>query len=525
MSQRDAEHGYSAPACIFRLTISLIGDPSHWLCPETMILPGLSRISRLLSHTALPWRAIHVAGTNGKGSICNYISSMLEQYSVHGLCRLTKRGPIRWGKFTSPHLVDRWDCISLNGRIISSRNFHNVEASVLERNATERIGASEFEILTATAFEIFSREKVDVGIVEVGMGGRLDATNVLGQEPEAGVADGYDPTTFRARPLVTAVSKIGLDHQAFLGNTIEDIAGEKAGIMKPGVPVVYDQSNSPEVKAVLDAHATGLGVRQTTFNEIRDLTCLLETWSYLPLEERPDGNTADGSGGLSNHRKHNTSVALRATWLALSQLGRLRSVDVVPDEEFNQALGGMARDMQAVSESSRTRNHGRLEILDLSKALDGAFGGAGGGGQVLLDGAHNAQSAEVLGHEVERLRECARCAGKGTGVAWVLGASEGRNVEELLRPLLRPGDAVFAVEFGPVAGMPWVKPVAACQILEAAGKVVNQKIGTAVDCGRDIPKALNAAIRHRQGLTVIAGSLYLVGDVHRHLRSVGESAG
>jgi folylpolyglutamate synthase len=222
-----------------------------------MIELGLQRISRLLSQTHLPWRAIHVAGTNGKGSICVYISGMLEAYNNSSFRKLSKRPAIRHGRFTSPHLVDRWDCISINQKTVSSALFHEIEKKVLLRNATEDINASEFELLTATAFEIFTHEKVDIGVIEVGMGGRLDATNILGVPVDADHTSGESIT--RALPLATAIAKIGLDHQSFLGTTLQAIASEKAGILKPTVPLVYDSSNPPEVHDTFQELAAKVG--------------------------------------------------------------------------------------------------------------------------------------------------------------------------------------------------------------------------------------------------------------------------
>ena len=131
-----------------------------------MIELGLQRISRLLQANDLRWKAIHVAGTNGKGSICAYISAMLNAgYAV--------------GRFTSPHLIDRWDCISIKGQPVSSKQFFEKEQQISQRNQAQNIGASEFERLTTAAFELFSENGVQIAVVEVGLGGRLDATNVL----------------------------------------------------------------------------------------------------------------------------------------------------------------------------------------------------------------------------------------------------------------------------------------------------------------------------------------------------------
>ena len=190
-----------------------------------MIELGLGRISRLLKDIPIAWRAIHVAGTNGKGSVCSYASAMLNA------------GSIKCGRFTSPHLIDRWDCITINDRVVDQRLFCQVEDVVKSRDQKNGIKASEFELLTATAFEIFNHEKVEVGVVEVGLGGRNDATNVLQD------------------PLVTVITKIGKDHQSFLGNSLEEIAYQKAGIMKQNVACLVDGSNEGSVIDVLKQNA------------------------------------------------------------------------------------------------------------------------------------------------------------------------------------------------------------------------------------------------------------------------------
>jgi len=192
-----------------------------------MIELGLSRISQLVKYTPLTWKAIHIAGTNGKGSVASYLSSLL------------KRGKIRTGRFTSPHLIDRWDCIVIDEETVAKPVFDLVESEVKARNGKYNIGASEFELLTATAFGIFNRHRVDVGVVEVGLGGRLDATNVLTAEDV----------------IVSIITKIGIDHQAVLGDTLGEIATEKGGIIKKGVPFLVDSTNPPEVLAALEACA------------------------------------------------------------------------------------------------------------------------------------------------------------------------------------------------------------------------------------------------------------------------------
>lgn len=468
-----------------------------------MIQPGLSRIAKLLENTHLPWRAIHVAGTNGKGSVCNYIASMLKIYNDTPLRKLTSHDKLRYGKFTSPHLIDRWDGITLNGKTISRKTFKQLETEVCNRNAEESINASEFEILTATAFKAFSKAEVDIGIVEVGMGGQHDATNIIGHPA-------VDHTLVRAQPLVTAISKIGLDHQAFLGDTLVEIATQKAGIMKRAVPVVYDESNLEDVKAVFDRCAAALDTVPISIKEFPFLEAHAD-WTFLPANEQPTHIECQPPSTHS-HIQQNTSVALRSTWLALSQLGRLQCpLDITPLHV------GITQDMIAemclVSESQTTPNHGRLERVELPVATSSGDVLL----QLLLDGAHNAQSAAALADEVTVLRQV-KDSGSRANVCWVVAASQGRSIEDLLTPLLRPGDSVCAVEFGPVDGMPWVQPTPARDIGSVAAKLVGDTTSITIH-NKDVQSALVQALANSNGSwVVVAGSLYLVGDVHRLLK-------
>lgn len=142
---------------------------------------------------------------------------------------------INQAKLSALVVWSRWDCITINDVPVTKRLFSEVEKKYINYSKDQDIKASEFELLTATAFDIFTREKVDVAVVEVGMGGRLDSTNVL----------------TNTNVLVTVISKISLDHQSWLGNTLEEIAREKAGILKPGVPCIIDHTNDPSVLSTI----------------------------------------------------------------------------------------------------------------------------------------------------------------------------------------------------------------------------------------------------------------------------------
>nr|POE82363.1 dihydrofolate synthetase [Quercus suber] len=444
-----------------------------------MIELGLQRISRLLSETALPWRAIHVAGTNGKGSICAYVTKSIQEYNQSPY-RVAKRLPkFKLAQFTSPHLVDRWDCINIDQAPVSRDLFRSVEEAVITRNAEKNIKASEFELLTATAFEIFSRQNVDVGVVEVGMGGRLDATNILGQPVEPDLLQSNGTAASRPLPLVTAIAKIGMDHEAFLGNTLEKIAFEKAGIMKPGVPVVIDDSNAAEVLQVLQEKAG---------NRIVDYPAT--AGGLIPTH-------------LPRHMRDNLRVAQLTTLSALSRLGCLPPFDAT--DWTSVELKDLRKTM--LEACMKHQISGRQEYIEMMELTERKT-------TILCDGAHNAQSAAVLSDSLQKIRNSTK-----QHVTWVLATSNSKDCHQVLRPLLQPGDAVHAVAFGPVDGMPWVAATEPEQIVHAARELVPE-LSEAVSHGSDIRGALiGAAEASREGPMVIAGSLYLVGDVHRLLNT------
>lgn len=181
---------------------------------------GLERTAELLRELGNPQdrlRSFHVAGTNGKGSVCATLETMLR---AKGL---------RVGKYTSPHLVDFRERFLVNGKRVDED--YVVEFIDRWTPTVERIGATFFEATTAMAFDLFARERVDAAVIETGLGGRLDSTNVV-------------------NPLVAGVTSIGIDHVEYLGETREEIAGEKAGIFKPGVAAVIGERDDA-IRALL----------------------------------------------------------------------------------------------------------------------------------------------------------------------------------------------------------------------------------------------------------------------------------
>jgi dihydrofolate synthase/folylpolyglutamate synthase len=191
------------------------------------IEPGLERIEFLLNHTDNPensFKSIHVAGTNGKGSVSSLIASILTEAGY------------KTGLYTSPHLVKFRERIRINGSSIN--DYELAELAIKYMKIGEENNATFFEITTAIAFEYFASNKVDFAVIETGMGGRYDATNVI-------------------MPEVSIITQIDLDHQDYLGNSLEEIAYEKAGIIKRDRPVVILEQR-PELKKIFGDYADSL---------------------------------------------------------------------------------------------------------------------------------------------------------------------------------------------------------------------------------------------------------------------------
>lgn len=410
-----------------------------------MINLGLARIARLLAHTPLPWKAIHVAGTNGKGSVCAYASAMLRAGNVHS------------GRFTSPHLMDRWDCITVDEKVVEEGHFRTVEEEIKHRNIADNVQASEFELLTATAFTIFTREQVDFAVVEVGLGGREDATNIIQD------------------PVATVITNISKDHQSFLGNTVEQIAAHKAGIIKPNAPCFVDGSNTPDVLDVIRYEASRTQPGEVVIIPQDKEEHERQLWNTLPVQD------------FEPHQRIHVSLAFAAVERALRATREPQKI------------------LELVPAVRKAVWPGRLQTVSIE-------GLTGRQEHVLLDGAHNASSAQVLRSYVDcEIRR------QGRPVTWVIGISKGKDLVELTSHLIRPQDRVVATRFGPVDGMPWVGSADTSDMLSAVRQsgVMEQDLFNS----NSVLEALLKAVEQSKGdPMVIAGSLYLVSDVLRLLR-------
>ncbi|RMZ66201.1 dihydrofolate synthetase Fol3 [Pyrenophora seminiperda CCB06] len=380
----------------------------------------------------------------------------------------------------------RWDCISINDTPVHESLFRRIEQHYLDKSLREGISASPFEILTATAFTIFNEEQVKLAVVEVGMGGKLDATNILNNQ------------------VMCVIAKIARDHESFLGNTLSEIALHKAGILRENVPYIINPQNEPNVEHVITQYGDEIGAVQTDVNQIPKTLYTSPDWqrlrnTLLPIQQ---------------------ANALLAAVAAATALG---SPDDIPRWSAAKPI------MQIFT----ARNPGRLEIVKVPPVFgntNGENASAVTGRRILVDGAHNPDAARMLCNyvnskqrtlrrRVEGRENSLKAPKQGWRVTWVIAMTEGKDAERYLSILLQPGDTVITTTFGPVDGMPWVKPMDPKQLLEIAQHVQPSITGMAMP--RDgVLRALCAAkyLTPEKAPIVLTGSLYLVGDFHRELR-------
>ena len=215
--------------------------PSFQVVGDRAFKPGLDNmksIDSLLSHPSKDFISVHVAGTNGKGSVSHMLAAALMQlpknFLKEGAHKSLASLMARVGLYTSPHLVDFRERIKVDGEMVPKEWVYNYLVRHLEM--FEAVGASFFEITTAMAFSYFSYRKVDIAVIECGLGGRLDATNILS-------------------PMACVITNIGYDHTQYLGSTLVEIAAEKSGIIKPTTPVIVGEVNDIAVRNVFTGRA------------------------------------------------------------------------------------------------------------------------------------------------------------------------------------------------------------------------------------------------------------------------------
>jgi len=407
---------------------------------------GLERVQRALDETGNPERAapvVHVAGSNGKGSTCAFIE------------RACRDSGLRTALYTSPHLERFTERFRIDGEPVPEEDVLAVHESLETRIPWAFSGPDAltfFERVTVLGFHVLARAKPDVLVCEVGLGGRLDATNVV-------------------QPIAACVTPLGLEHKDFLGDTLAAIAGEKAGIFKRGAAAV-SSSQEPEALAVLERAAAR--VRATLSLEGREFRTF-EQHGHVVYES--DRGVLDGLtlGLRGAHQMGNAAVALRA-------------LEHARDAGLKVTTDGIAHGL------ARTTWPGRLESLSARRENGTTV-------EVLLDGAHNPPAARSLANAVPSLV-------RGRPLHLLFALLDDKDFDAVLGPIASLCDRVTAT----TARSP--RALSADRL--AAGA---RRIHASVSAEPDVATALRTALDALpdDGVLLVAGSLYLVGDVRARL--------
>lgn len=389
----------------------------------------LSRATELMEHIGNPEKRlkfIHIAGTNGKGSTLEYIATALELSGY------------KTGKFTSPYVTHYADRIRINDKEIDERSLGEICQYVSE-NVTEK-KYSQFEITMAIAMLWFEREKCDIVVLETGIGGLLDSTNVI------------------PLPLVSIITSISLDHTAILGNTIEEIAAQKAGIIKEKSVAILSVDNDKSVSNIIRRTAE----KKRSFF-VQPLECNLK---YLSSE-------SDGVKFLYKKSEYKTAMfgsfqisnavtAIEACWYLRTVYGYR-----ISDETIKQAI-------------ATTRVQARLQYIV-------------GNPTIVVDGGHNPCAVKELC--IHMMNEKA----SGKKIYTITGMSDSKDYEENMKYIMSFSDKIFAVDDFASNSVPAVK----------IAKIAEEHIATEISSlAEAVEKSILLAIKNN-GIVVICGSLYL----------------
>ncbi|MBP0020184.1 MAG: bifunctional folylpolyglutamate synthase/dihydrofolate synthase [Cyanobacteria bacterium SBLK] len=384
---------------------------------------GLERIDRLLSNLGNPHHRVpivHVAGTNGKGSVCAYLSSVLTEAGY------------KIGRYISPHLVSWTERICINEKEIEIEKLSATIEEVINAISSES-PPTQFEIFTAAAWLYFARERVDIAIMEVGLGGRLDATNVC------------------PSPLVTIITSISREHWQILGDTVAEIAIEKAGILKANCPAVMGKLPPDPERAIAE--------------KVKQLKCPA-IW-VEPAEKIPEGKAKYNNIEyelplLGDIQLTNSAIAIAA-------------LQILQQQGWNISRESISNGI------AKTRWLGRLQWTQWQQK------------KMLVDGAHNPAAAQILRQYVDTLN---------VPIAWVLGILATKDQKGILEALLRPRDRLYLV---PVPNKEYTEP-------QKLAKIAREVCPNLLSCQTHLELflALEQATNN-DSLVVLGGSLYLVG--------------
>ncbi|MBI3552595.1 MAG: bifunctional folylpolyglutamate synthase/dihydrofolate synthase [Elusimicrobia bacterium] len=400
---------------------------------ETRIELGLSRVRRHLKRLGDPHAGLavlHVAGTNGKGSVCAMLDSVL------------RAAGYRVGLYTSPHLFDVRERVKVDGRWIPEKDFGRLMGRALRADKERTL--TYFELLTSVAFQWFSEREVDAAVLETGLGGRLDATNVV------------------ERPLASIITSLSMDHMSFLGETLPEIAAEKAGIIKRGCPV-FCGSLSPAALNVVTAKARAAGSA---------LTVSRLPWRSVKVDWPRNEQVLEDFHGR-RWRLHLLGAGQGANAaLARSVLDGLFGVLPVEEKAWERGLAQLAWPARFAA-----RRLGRKTVI--------------------LDGAHNPEAMRNLAETWRRSPWAGRRA------RWIMGVMRDKDVDGIIKPVAPYLREVVTVRPPSPRALEPVTLARAVRRLAPAARVTVE---------RDPQTALRSWLEGPgPGVALVCGSFYLVG--------------
>ena len=450
----------TAVASMYALGHELANTPSH-----KFDLEHVRVLLRAVDHPERMFRSVLIAGTNGKGSTAATLASILRVSSL------------KTGLYTSPHLIRINERIRLNGESISDDAFAHLHADV-DRIAARLVENRElpwhpsfFEMMTAIAFSFFARRRVDVAVLEVGMGGRLDATNVV-------------------EPLVSVITDISLDHQKFLGNTVAEIAREKAGIIRQrGVVVTLPQqpaANDIIGNAILDLDATGVSAVQYVPPVSPGSSEYLVASALETLTETGNRPAIERGAGFYQYplQVMQKQILVQSPLVGRHQLRNVALAIAAAEEVAKKGLGGIIP--ESIERGIReTHWPGRFQVFPARE----------GWPEIVLDVAHNPAGAWALRSALsERYGD--------HPLIFVFGAMRDKAISEMTEILFPMAQRVVATQpANPRSALPE-------EIQQAAART-----GADIEAVRDVRRALDQARQIAGGaVIVVTGSIYLVGE-------------
>ena len=398
-----------------------------------------------LGHPEESFRVIHVAGTNGKGSVCAFLEGMLR---AAGYCT---------GLFTSPHLVRINERFQIDRQEISDEcftaSFNIVKKAIDAMVADGFHHPTYFEILFAVGMIAFQKEQIECLVMETGLGGRLDATNTV------------------AHPVCCVITSISLDHTAVLGNTVEEIAGEKAGIIKEGVPVVYDATDR-RAEGVIAAQAQRMHAPAIPFYpQMAQITQRTDKGIAFVLNNRYYDYVSVALPFLADYQAANCSIAMMA-FQAAAQTGLLGE------------RAAQLRKQDICEAVSKVRWNGRMEMILPD---------------VVIDGAHNADGIAQFLHTVSHIS-------RSRSVSLLFAAVADKDYEEMIREICAcaPYSHITVTQVGESRQVD----------AEVFAQIFRKYTTAPVEVRREVGEAFPLALEKKgESMLFCAGSLYLVGEI------------